>query len=226
MKKFFLFAAAVVAAMTVKAAEWDFSVDTINVVEAVEAYATGTTFKLTQKESSEKSPYVAVDYDLANKEEAVLDFATSPVKIKFTFANSSSKTECLKLYNTYLQINRKGVKMAISCNVGDVITFYPKSYSKACEFAVTGANEGTIAIEANSEDAVSVTATASEVLFDTSSPSSSDYAQACQLLKIAVGATQGINNTNAAVKAEKFFRDGQLIIRKNGVEYNAIGTQF
>jgi hypothetical protein len=37
---------------------------------------------------------------------------------------------------------------------------------------------------------------------------------------------QAIENTNAAVKAEKFFRDGQLIIRKNGVEYNALGTQL
>ena len=40
------------------------------------------------------------------------------------------------------------------------------------------------------------------------------------------GDSQGINNTNAAVKAEKFFRNGQLIIRKNGVEYNAIGAQL
>jgi len=37
---------------------------------------------------------------------------------------------------------------------------------------------------------------------------------------------QGIQNTKAAVKAEKFFRNGQLIIRKNGVEYNAIGAQL
>ncbi|MBR0195794.1 MAG: hypothetical protein IJQ32_06120 [Paludibacteraceae bacterium] len=42
----------------------------------------------------------------------------------------------------------------------------------------------------------------------------------------ALGAEQGINNTNASVKAEKFFRNGQLIIRKNGVEYNAIGAQL
>lgn len=33
-----------------------------------------------------------------------------------------------------------------------------------------------------------------------------------------------LDNTNAAVKVEKFFRDGQLIIRKNGVEYNATGA--
>ena len=35
-----------------------------------------------------------------------------------------------------------------------------------------------------------------------------------------------IDNTDAEVKAEKFFRNGQLIIRKNGVEYNALGTQL
>ena len=33
-----------------------------------------------------------------------------------------------------------------------------------------------------------------------------------------------LDNTNAEVKAEKFFRNGQLIIRKNGVEYNATGA--
>jgi hypothetical protein len=35
---------------------------------------------------------------------------------------------------------------------------------------------------------------------------------------------QGIDNIDAAVKAAKVMRNGQLIIIKNGVEYNAIGT--
>ena len=35
---------------------------------------------------------------------------------------------------------------------------------------------------------------------------------------------QGLDNTDAEVKVEKFFRNGQLIIRKNGVEYNVLGT--
>jgi hypothetical protein len=38
--------------------------------------------------------------------------------------------------------------------------------------------------------------------------------------------TEGVENVNSAVKAEKFFRDGQLIIRKNGVEYNALGEKL
>ena len=41
-----------------------------------------------------------------------------------------------------------------------------------------------------------------------------------------VGEPTAVDNTNAEVKAEKFFRNGQLIIRKNGVEYNALGTQL
>lgn len=39
-------------------------------------------------------------------------------------------------------------------------------------------------------------------------------------------AGRAVDNVNAAVKAEKFFRNGQLIIRKNGVEYNALGAQL
>ena len=38
--------------------------------------------------------------------------------------------------------------------------------------------------------------------------------------------TEGIENTNATVKVEKFYRDGQLVIRKNGVEYNVLGAQL
>jgi hypothetical protein len=46
-----------------------------------------------------------------------------------------------------------------------------------------------------------------------------------ELFKVEIQAAQGINNVEA-VKVEKFFRNGQLIIRKNGVEYNALGAQL
>lgn len=36
----------------------------------------------------------------------------------------------------------------------------------------------------------------------------------------------GIDNTDADVKATKFFENGQLIILKNGVKYNALGAQL
>ena len=37
---------------------------------------------------------------------------------------------------------------------------------------------------------------------------------------------EGLDNTNAGVKVEKFYRNGQLVIRKNGVEYNVLGAQL
>lgn len=226
MKKIFLFAAAVVAAMTVNAKVWDFSADTINTVEAVNAKADPTTFTLVQKESSDKSPYVAVDYTDMGNAEAELYFNNAPVEVKFTYKNSGDKTECLKLYSSYLQINRKGVVMTIYCQVGDDIIITPKSYSKVCEFAVTGADKSVVTFEKNSEAAVSVKATATEVVFDSSTPSSTDYAQACQFVSIQVGAAQGVENVDAAAKAVKTFENGQLVIIKNGVKYNALGAKF
>lgn len=37
---------------------------------------------------------------------------------------------------------------------------------------------------------------------------------------------EGLDTTNAGVKVEKFYRNGQLVIRKNGVEYNVLGAQL
>ncbi len=42
--------------------------------------------------------------------------------------------------------------------------------------------------------------------------------------QIDLDGEQGIENVEA-VKAEKFYRNGQLIIRKNGVEYNVLGAE-
>ena len=229
MKKFFLFAAAAIAAMTVNAKVWDFSKDTINTVEAVNAFQDGAaTFKLNQKTSSDQNPYVAVDYDLSDKAVAVLNFVTSPVEIKFEYANSQAKTEVLKLYGSYLQINRKGAIMTIAANAGDQIKLYYKLYGKATEFAVTGAEPAVVATEKDKEGVITVTANANEVIFDTSAPSDGNaYAQACQLTKIEVGASsQGINNTNASAKAVKRIIDGQVVVERDGRFFNLLGAEL
>lgn len=58
-----------------------------------------------------------------------------------------------------------------------------------------------------------------------------ENANGFRIAKIQIGAyrgeaPQGIENNAVNGKAVKFFRDGQLIIRKNGVEFNAIGTKL
>ncbi len=229
MKKFFLFTAALVAAMAINAAEWDFKKDTLNTVEAVQAFCTmDPTFKLASGTSGEGFPYVKVNYDLSNSEVAELDFDNAPLAIKFTYKNKDAKTEVLKFYNSYLQINRKGTKMIITCTAGDKIKITPKSYTKACEFAVTGADKDVVAIEKNTEEPIVLTATDDVVEFDTSAPSDGDkYAQACQIVKIEVGEiAEGIEDLFYGEKAVKFVENGQLVIVKNGVKFNALGVQL
>lgn len=225
MKKIFLFAAAAIAAMSMNAAVWEFKTDTINTVEAVNAMAPNSTFTLNQKSSSDNQPYVAVDYSNMSGKDAELYFTNAPVEVKFTYKNSGDKTECLKLYNSYLQINRKGVIMTIYCTPGADIIITPKSYSKACEFAVEGADKSVVAFEANSEAPIKLKANASEVVLNSSTPSDGEkYKQACQFVKIEVSGSQAIDNVNAGVKAVKTFENGQLVIIKNGVRYNALGA--
>ena len=61
MKKFFLFTAALVAAMAINAAEWDFKKDTLNTVDAVKAFCTmDPTFTLVDAKDSKNNPYVKV----------------------------------------------------------------------------------------------------------------------------------------------------------------------
>ncbi len=42
-------------------------------------------------------------------------------------------------------------------------------------------------------------------------------------IRMVVGGEQGVENVEAAVKSEKLIRDGQIVIIRNGVEYNAAG---
>ena len=47
-----------------------------------------------------------------------------------------------------------------------------------------------------------------------------------RISKIVVGAAQGVENVFDNAKAVKVFENGQLVIIKNGVRYNALGAQL
>ena len=56
-----------------------------------------------------------------------------------------------------------------------------------------------------------------------------EIANGCRIAKILVGAYRGVEaveNVNATVKAIKTIENGQLVIIKNGVRYNALGAQL
>lgn len=226
MKKFFFLAVAACAAMTMNAKTWEFSKDTLSTVAAVNSYAETNTFTLQEKTASEGATYVAVDYK-ATAEVAVLDLVTAPIHIKFEYKNSGDKTEVFKFYNSYLQMARKGAKMTIYCKAGDPIKLAYKSYSKATEFAVTGADKTTVATVKDEEGVIELVASADEVLLDTSNPSDGTaYAQACQFTSLEVGTASAVENVKVSAPAQKYIENGMLIIIKDGVRYNALGAKL
>lgn len=235
MKKFFLFAAAVAAAMTINAQVYDLAA--MNFAEADLTVVNGTI-----TDNASKSYF-----EVKNNEGETVELSIAQLpNIKFTYKNSAVKT-AFKVYYITEGVNAKGkIQMdgnqrditLTNVNVGDVITLYVNSKGDTGAQFADGdkgtAFTGAVAVNPNATGIatalpgksnetepyeIKVQAIASTVIIR-------ETAGGYILHKIQIGELQGIDNTNAAVKVEKFYRDGQLIIRKNGVEYNALGVQL
>jgi len=235
MKKFFLFAAAAIAALTVNATVYDLN---SMVFLQSDLIVTGGTIT----DNASKSYFEIKN----NAGETVV--LTTPLlpHIEFSYKNSSEKT-AFKVYYYTEGVNTKG-KIQMDGNQrdvtiknvtpGDKIVLWVNSKGDTgAQFADNDkgtAFTGAVAVnptapgigtalpgKANETDMypIELTAIANEVVVR-------ETVGGYILHKIQIGELQGVENVNAEVKTEKFFRDGQLIIRKNGVEYNALGVQL
>lgn len=227
MKKVLLSCVALFAAMSMSAKEWDFSANPINTKALLEAVSENDGFTINENMTSDEEPesYISLDYKGITPNVATLTFnENAPIQMKFTFSHKSDdKTDVAKIYDTYFQFNRQFAALEIECKVGDVITFYPKSYSKATYFKITGAEQTKLIVPANSTDPVSVTATATSVKFDSSEKPNGE-AQACQITKITVIGENGSAIHNAI--AEKISFNGNVISNIEGLNlsvYNVLG---
>ena len=235
MKKFFLFAAAVVAALTVNATVYD--LNEMNFAQS-DLNVTGGTIT----DNASKSYFEVKN----NEGETVVMKISKLPNIEFSYKNSAVKT-AFKVYyitesNAKGKIQMDGNQRDVTIknvNAGDKIVLWVNSKGDTgAQFvdsdkgtAFTGAiadNPNAAGIgtplpgKANETDMYPIELTAiSDVVVIR------ETVGGYILHKIQVGAgTQGIENSNAAAKVEKFYRDGQLIIRKNGVEYNALGAKL
>lgn len=234
MKKFFLFAAAVAAAMTINAQVYDLA--SMNFAEADLTVVNGTI-----TDNASKSYFEVKN----NEGEAVeLSIAQLP-NIKFTYKNSAVKTAFKVYYIT--ESNAKG-KIQMDGNQRDVVfsnvpvgarivLWVNSKGSTGAQFkdsdkgtAFTGAvavNPDAAGIASalpgkdNETDAypIELMAMSNEVIVR-------ETAGGYILHKIEIGDSQAIENTNADVKTVKTFENGQLVIIKNGVKYNALGVQL
>ena len=234
MKKFFLFAAAAVAAMTINAQVYDLN-------EMTFAQSDLTVVNGTITDNASKSYF-----EVKNNEGETVELSIAQLPgIKFTYKNSAVKTAFKVYYIT--ESNAKG-KIQMDGNQRDVvfsnvpvgakIVLYVNSKgSTGAQFidsdkgtAFTGAvavnpTAPGIATALPGKDnetdmyPIELTAIANEVVVR-------ETAGGYILHKIEIGGGQDIENTNAEVKAVKTFENGQLVIIKNGVKYNALGAQL
>ncbi len=231
MKKFFLFAAAAIAALTVNAKVVDLTAIGTTISEWTVSEAT-----LNATESDEsKGKYV---YDI-KAEVASESYINAEPNVVFQIKNGSDKKKAFVVYpgKCYEFGGKNGILILKGTSAGDAIklTVAAKG-STAANFADAAGAYPKNAVAVSTD--LTLPAKGSEgadedgyvwkVLEYTSAGGDveiKEFAGGYRIKAIQIGATQGIDNVEA-VKAEKFYRDGQLIIRKNGVEYNALGAKL
>ena len=232
MKKIFLFAAAVVAAMTINAKVVDLTTVGTTIDEWTISEAT-----LNNGESKpDEGKYV---YDIKGGVASV-SYIKNFADVTFTIQNGSDKNKAFVVYpgKCYEFGGKNGILTLENTTAGDkiVLTVAAKgSTASNFEDAAGAYPKNAVAVStdltlpAKGSEGADEQGYVWKTLEYTSLGGNveiKEFAGGYRIKAVQIGATEGVENTNATVKSEKFFRDGQLIIRKNGVEYNALGTQL
>ena len=237
MKKFFLFAAAAIAALTVNA-------KVLDLTATATAIGDWTVTEATLNSSSSDESAGKYVYDIkANV--ASETFVTAEPNIVFQIKNGSDKNKAFSVYpgKCYEFGGKNGILILKGTTVGDKILLgvaakgdnaanfadaagtYPKNATAVSTDLTLPAKDKTKA-DTEGYDKEGYFWTEIEYISLGGDVEIKEFNGGYRICKIQVGAAQGIDNTNAAVKVEKYYRDGQLVIRKNGVEYNVLGTQL
>lgn len=238
MKKIFLFAAAALAALTINAKELDLA----TAGTAIEDWTVVDATRNDSESDASKSKYV---YDVKQSIPAIVNVTAEP-NVLFSIKNDKEdKKKAFVIYagKCFEYGGKNGILTIKGTAAGDVIKL------------TVAAKGGTAANFKDAEgvypkNAVAVSADLTLPAKDKEKAGTGDYDaegyvwkvlefQALggdveikefdagyRISKIEFGGTQAIDNVNADVKAVKTFENGQLVIIKNGVRYNALGAQF
>lgn len=232
MKKIFLFAAAVVAALTVNAKVIDLSAVGTTIADWTITEAT-----LNASNSDEAAgKYV---YDIKGGV-ASQSYITAEPDVVFQIQNGSDKSKAFVVYpgKCYEFGGKNGILIIKGTTAGDaiVLTVAAKG-STAANFtdpdAVYPKNAVAVSTELTLPAKGSEGADEQGYVWKTLEYTSlggdveiKEFAGGYRIKAIQVGATQAIDNIEAGEKTVKFFENGQLIILKNGVRYNALGAKL
>ena len=232
MKKFFLFAAVAIAALTVNAKV----VDLTAIGTTIDQWTVG---EATLNETESKPADGKYVYDIKGGV-ASESFINAEPNVVFQIKNGSDKAKAFVVYpgKCYEFGGKNGILIIKGTAAGDAIKLTVAAKGTTAANFADGTNTYPINAAAVSADLTcpakgSDGADEQGYVWKQLEFSSiggdvqiKEFDGGYRIKAIQVGELQGIDNTNAAVKVEKFYRDGQLIIRKNGVEYNALGTRL
>lgn len=228
MKKIFFFAAALVAAATINAETYDFS-----------TYATESDWVISEAtKNTGESKEDKLVYDIKGGVEAVVS-PKGAENIQFTIKNGSDKAKAfnINLGNSFEFGGKNGViklsgvqvganiqlvvaaKGGTAANFEDAAGAYPKGAIAVSKDLTAPAKGSTGADE---KGYVWVTL---EYQATSANVEIKEFAGGYRIKSLTIGGETAIDNANAeAVKAVKYMENGQLIIEKNGVKYNALGA--
>ncbi len=229
MKKIFLFAAAIVAAMTVNAKVVTFAeiVDNTAADAAKAAFDAG--FEYENIETAGVANSAGDAYLVEIKQvDATAEWGVTTLNLKdedqvyFEFKDSNAGKLVMKAYKEYVQPNGKAACLVITdLNAGDVVKItLKKALNK--ESLIEGA---TVTTHNFDTDVVELTAAASEIRVYSKNEAGDKDAK-WQIVSVEVpGGQSAVENVNATVKSVKTIENGQVVIIKNGVKYNVLGAE-
>ncbi len=218
MKKFFLFAAAVVAALTINAKEWDFAdfaedaglTKGSKEVDGLGFYAVDASEDPTKEFETSKAFGV-----IAAKKKTFDDGYQSVNNCKTNGGGGAEEATPWLPKQRYFYFDVEGNST--------IKVWYESGSSKAVKLFISDGAKVLF------ENEVSVADKDKALIAEASYVGSAGRIYiygggSIEVFKIEVGAAQGINDVNAEVKAVERFENGQLVIIKNGVKYNALGA--
>lgn len=234
MKKIFLFAAAAIAALTVNAKVLDLTTAGTTIDEWTINDATLNT----SESDAAKGKYV---YDI-KAEIPSETFVTAEPSVVFQTKNSSDKAKSFVVYpgKCYEFGGKNGILIIKGAAVGDAIKLtvaakgsnnadfkdaagtYPKNAIAVSTDLVLPAKEKG-AEGADEEGYIWKVLEYQAIGGDIEIK---EFNGGYRITKIEIGNSQAVDNIFDGAKAEKIMENGQLVIIKNGVKFNALGAQL
>lgn len=227
MKKFFFFAAAMFAAVTVNATDYT-GFDGRNGDLGQKIYDGVLVNDIDNITLNETDP-TAHKYEIKIENPGECSFYMGD--IMFWYSNSNAGTVAYKSYGTYIQPNGNKRKIVIPVDKpGDkVYVFVQDGLSNVALEGATVEKINLIGWGPEKELYNEITAAAGSyeiIMWSDDRVDGTWTAAKFKLGAILYDIPNAIENTEAAVSTVKVVEDGQIVIYKNGVRFNALGQQF